>query len=192
MAQDIDTTNSFREPAGTQLPVIRLREIEADPHGVLRKYREMHPVVTHEAGTYWVLRFSDIERVSKDERLRAAETASPRKLGLERGPIFEMYKYGMASANGDAHRRRRAPFSKLFSARAISEMRPHIRRAIDDVIDGVYDRGEMELVETLASPIPARVIADLFGLPRGDIPDFTRDSYEIMQMLSFGLPPERI
>src|SRR6201999_3141736 len=140
---------------------------------------EMHPVVTNETGTYLLLRFSDIDRLSKDARLRAAETASPRKLGLERGTIFEMYKYSMANANGDAHRRRRAPFSKLFSARAISERRPHIRRAIDDVIDGVYDRGETELVETFASPIPARVIADLFGLPRGDIPDFTRESYEI-------------
>src|SRR5262245_9649859 len=137
MAQEIDTTNSFPESAGAQLPIIGLAELEADPHAAFRKYREMHSVVTNESGTYLVLRFSDIDRLSRDTRLRAAETASPVKLGLERGTIFDIYKYGMANANGDVHRRRRAPFSKLFSARAISEMRPRIRRTIEDVIDGV-------------------------------------------------------
>lgn len=192
MAQEIDTTNSLREPAGAQLPIVSLAELDTDPHSVFRKYREMHSVVTLETGTYVVLRFSDIDRMSKDARLRAAEMATPMKLGLEHGTIFEMYKYGMANANGDVHRRRRAPFSKLFSARAVSEMRPHIRRTIEDVIDGLYDRGEMDLVDTFASPIPARVIADLFGLPREDIPYFARECYEVMQMLSFGLSSERI
>jgi cytochrome P450 len=98
----------------------------------------------------------------------------------------------MLTANSETHRRRRAPFSKLFAVRAIAEMRPHIRRTIEEVIDGLYDDGEMEFVGTFASPIPARVIADLFGLPREDIPDFARDSYEVTQILSFGLSPERI
>jgi cytochrome P450 family 103 len=192
MDEEIDTTKVFREPPGAQLPMVTLAELEADPHGVFRKYREMDPVVMLETGIYLVLRFSDVDRLSKDARLRAAETASPMKLGLERGTIFEVYKHGMAAANGDVHRRRRAPFSKLLAARAVSEMRPHIRGTIKDVIDGLYDHGEMEFVDTFASPIPARVIADLFGLPREDIPDFTRESYEVMQILSFGLTPERI
>src|SRR5262249_1645819 len=61
-----------------------------------------------------------------------------------------------------------------------------------DVIDELYDHGETEFVDGFASSIPARVIADLFGLPREDIPDFARDAREVMQILSFGLTLERI
>ncbi len=153
---------------------------------------ENHSVVLHETGGYFVLRFADVERLSKDSRLRSTETAFPRKLGLEHGAIFDLFDQSMLTADGDTHRRRRAPFTKLFAARAISEMRRHIRRTIEDVIDGFYDDGEMEFVDSFAAPIPARVIADLFGLPRDDIPDFARDSYEVTQILSFGLSPERI
>jgi cytochrome P450 family 103 len=179
-------------PVGVQPPTMTLAELEADAHGTFRRYRKNHSLVQHEAGGYFVLRFADVDRLSKDSRLSATETAFPRTLGLERGAMFDAFDHGMLTANGDTHRRRRAPFSKLFAARAISEMRPHIRRTIEDVIDGFYDDGEMEFVDKFAAPIPARVIADLFGLPREDIPDFARDSYEATQILAFGLSPERI
>jgi cytochrome P450 len=179
-------------PVGVQLPTMMLAELEADTHGTFQRYRKNHSVVRHEAGGYFVLRFADVDRLSKDPRLVATETAFPKKLGLERGAMFDVFDHGMLTANGDTHRRRRAPFTKLFAVRAISEMRPHIRRTIEDVIDGFYDDGEIELVDKFASPIPARVIADLFGLPREDIPDFARDSYEATQILGFGLSPERI
>jgi cytochrome P450 len=192
----MDTEFSIKEvpgtPVGVQPPTMTLAELEADAHGTFRRYRKNHSVVRHEAGGYFVLRFVDVDRLSKDPRLKATETAFPKKLGLERGAIFDAFDHGMLTANGETHRRRRAPFTKLFAARAISEMRPHIRRTIEDVIDGLYDDGEMEFVGTFAAPIPARVIADLFGLPREDIPDFTRDAYEATQILAFGLSPERI
>ncbi len=192
MDTEISINDVSGTPVGVQPPTMTLAELEADAHGTFRRYRQNHSVVRHEAGGYFVLRFADVDRLSKDSRLRSTETAFPRKLGLEQGAIFDAFDHSMLTANGDTHRRRRAPFTKLFAARAISEMRPHIRRTIEDVIDGIYDDGEMEFVETFASPIPARVIADLFGLAREDIPDFARDSYEATQILSFGLSPERI
>ena len=192
MDTDISAKRVPDAPVGAQPPTMTLAELEADAHGTFRRYRKNHSVVLHEAGGYFVLRFADVERLSKDPRISATETAFPRKLGLEQGAIFDVFDHSMLTANGDTHRHRRAPFTKLFAARAISEMRPHIRRTIEDVIDGFYDDGEMEFVGSFAAPIPARVIADLFGLPREDIPDFARDSYEVTQILSFGLSPERI
>ena len=179
-------------PIGARPPTMTLAQLEADPHGTFRQYRRDHSLVLHETGGYFVLRFADVDRLSRDPRLRGSETAFPRKLGLEQGAMYDLFDHGMLTANDVVHRRRRAPFSKLFSARAISEMRPYIRRTIEEVIDGWYDEGEVEFLEAFASPIPARVIADLFGLPREDIPEFARDSYEVTQILGFGLSPERI
>jgi cytochrome P450 family 103 len=192
MDTEIDVKRAAGEIADAQVPILTLAELEADTHGVFRKYRKTHSVVLHEAGGYFVLRFADVDRLSKDARLCSTETAFPRKLGLERGAIFDAFDHGMLTANGNTHRRRRAPFTKLFAARAISEMRPYIRRTVEEIIDGFYDDGEIEFVGAFASPIPARVTADLFGLPHEDIPDFARESYEVTQILSFGLSPERI
>jgi cytochrome P450 len=175
---------------GAALPVLALEQLDADPHGVFRHYRKDHTVVLHETGGYFVLRFSDVDRLSKDQRFHGSGTAFPEALGINDGPIFDLFDYGMLSANGDVHRRRRAPFSRLFAARAITEMRPSIRRTAEDLIDGWYGDGEVDLFDEFAAKIPARIIADLLGLPREDIPEFTLLVYEVTKILSFGVSPD--
>jgi cytochrome P450 len=175
---------------GTALPVLTLAELDADPHSAFRQYRKDHAVVLHETGGYFVLRFSDVDRLSKDPRFRGSGTSFPEALGISGGTIFDFFDYGMLSADGDVHRRRRAPFSRLFAARAITEMRPSIRRAAEDLIDGWYGDGEVDFFDEFAAKMPARIIADLLGLPREDIPEFTRLVYEVTKILSFGVNPD--
>jgi cytochrome P450 len=174
------------------LPLMPLRELDADPHGTFRRYRKDHPVVRHESGAYYLLRLADIEQVSKDRRLAGSETAVAVLNGFEQGTMFDFFVYGMLTANGDVHRRRRAPFTKLFAARAIAEMRPRIRKVVDDIIDGWYGDGEINFIEAFAGPLPARIIADLFALPSEDIPTFTRESYEVIKVFTYGMPPDEI
>jgi cytochrome P450 len=174
------------------LPTLTLEQLEADTHGVFRRYRKDHAVVLHETGGYFVLRFADVERLSRDPRLRASGTAFPEFLGVSSGAIFEIFDYGMLTVDGDIHRRRRAPFSRLFAARAITEMRPSIRRTAEDLIDGWYGDGEVDFFNEFATKMPARVIADLLGLPREDIPEFTVLVYEVTKIFSFGLNPDEI
>src|SRR5215471_5891891 len=102
------------------LPTLALAQLKADAHGVFRRYRREYPVVRHENGSYFVLRFTDIDRLSKDPRLGPTRTALPEMLGLSDGTIFDVFLHGMLTADGDVHRRRRAPFSRLFAARARS------------------------------------------------------------------------
>jgi cytochrome P450 len=76
-------------------------------------------------GGYFVLRLADVERLSKDPRARASETAFPEMHSVIDGALFDGIRCGMLTANGDAHRRRRSPFSRTFAARMITELRPH-------------------------------------------------------------------
>jgi len=174
------------------LPTMKLQELDADPHGTFRRYRKDHPVALHESGSYFVLRLADVEQCSKDRRLVGSETAIPEINGFAQGAMFDIFAYGMLTANGEVHRRRRAPFSKLFAARAIAEMRPRIRRTVEDIIDEWDGDGEVDFIEAFSAPLPARIIADLFGLPREDIPIFTYDSYEITKVFTYGMPPDEI
>ena len=168
-------------------PVLTLAQLDEDTHSVFRQYRKDHAVVLHESGGYFVLRFDDIDRLSKDPRVGPTGTSFAETLGVRSGAIFDLFTYGMVSAGGDVHRRRRTPFSKVLAPRTISEMRKSIRRTADDLIDEDYDRGEMDIFGKFASQLPARIIADLLGLPRQEIPQFTVLVYEVTKIFSFGL-----
>jgi cytochrome P450 len=178
--------------SGGAIPTVTLKQLEADPHGVFRAYRKQYPVVLHETGGYFVLRFSDVDRLSKDPRFRPSGTSFPEMQGFSSGTMFDAFDHGMLTADGDVHRRRRAPFSRLFAARAITEMRPSIRRTAEDLIEDWYGVGEVNFFDEFAAKMPARVIGDLLGLPREDIPAFTLLVYEVTKVFSLGLSPDEI
>jgi cytochrome P450 len=178
--------------ASNAIPTVTVQELEADTHGVFRAYRRKYPVVLHEIGGYFVLRFSDVERLSKDPRFRPSGTSFPQVQGFGSGTMFDAFDYGMLTADGDVHRRRRAPFSRLFAARTIGEMRPSIRRTAEDLIEDWYGVGEVNFFDEFAAKMPARVIADLFGLPREDIPEFTLLVYEVTKVFTLGLSPDEV
>ena len=74
-------------------PVLNLKQLEADPHGVFRKYRKDHAVVLHETGGYFVLRFADVDRLAKDPRVGPSGTSFPEALGVSSGAIFDLFTY---------------------------------------------------------------------------------------------------
>ncbi len=49
----------------------------------------------------------------------------------------------------------------------------------------------MDYFGQFVSELPARIIADLLGLPRQDIPEFTLLVYEVTKIFSFGLNPDQ-
>ena len=149
-------------------------------------------MIAHEAGGYFVLRLADVDRLTKDPRARASETAFPEMHSVTGGALFDAIRYGMLTANGDAHRRRRSPFSRTFAARMITELRPHIRRSAEELVDGWYADGQVDFLEQFAAQVPARIVSDLLGLPREDIPSFTRLVYKVSRFISFSFTPDEI
>jgi cytochrome P450 family 103 len=173
-------------------PELTIAELEADPHGVFRRHRALTPFIRHESGSYFVLRAKDVEALLRDPRTRQSETEYPVMRGITEGTLFGFYQEGMLTSNGAAHRRRRSPFTRSFAARLISELRPRIRATADALIDGWIAEGEIDLVASYSALIPARTIADLLGLPRADVPHFTKLVYQVSRVLSFLFTPDEI
>src|SRR4029077_2837100 len=86
--------------AATDLPFLTTERLDADPHGIFRRYRRTHSLVAHETGGYFVLRLADVERWSKDPRVLASETAFPEMHSVIDGALFDTFLYGMLTANG--------------------------------------------------------------------------------------------
>ncbi len=165
-------------------PIVSLEDLAADPHGVFRFYRSRVPVIRRSDDTLVVLRAGDVRRLATDHRVRQTETDYVRARGVADGPLLRLFAEGMLTANGDVHRDRRAPFTRTFSLRLIADLRPMIRAVAHGIIDGWHAAGEIDLLDAFASPLPARVIAAVLGLPAEDVPTFTVLVYSVARILS--------
>lgn len=172
------------------VPILTIAELEADPHGVFRRHRAHTPVISTEKGITIVLRAADVERLMRDPSLLASGTRLVEMQGVTGGALFDMFHYGMLTANGTEHRRRRAPFTRSFAAGMIAALRPTIRAGAARLIDEWH--GEVDLVEHYAAELPARVISAILGLPEADIPHFTALVYSVSRIISFTFPPDQL
>lgn len=78
------------------------------------------------------------------------------------------------------HTRLRALVQKAFTPRTIEQMRGRIQSLTDELLDGVEERGSMDVIGDYALPLPTTVIADLLGVPPGERGKFHRWSSAIV------------
>jgi cytochrome P450 len=110
--------------------------------------------------------------------------------GINSGALFDIFANTLLYSNGATHRRLRTPLSRAFAFRLIAELRPRIRAVAHLLINRADSRGEMNLLDDYAALIPAYIISDMLGLPKSDIPDFTRWVYSLSRALSFTFTPQ--
>lgn len=68
------------------------------------------------------------------------------------------------------HTRLRGLVSKGFTPRSVAALRPRITALVDDLIDTALSRGEFDLIETMAYPLPLTIVCELLGVPAVDHP----------------------
>lgn len=73
-----------------------------------------------------------------------------------------------------AHRKLRNLVNQAFTPRAVQRLSASVAAMTQRLIDAVKAKGEMDVVEDIATPIPVLVIADLLGVPAEDAPKFHR------------------
>ena len=167
-----------------EVPTLTIAALEAAPHDMFRQYRPRVPLAVRDNGSYIVLRSQDVDRLLSDGRLRAIETDGMKMIGVADGMLLDIFDYSMLTANGAVHRRRRAPFSRTFAARMIADLRPHIRQTAEDLIDSWPQEGDVDFVGDFAALVPARLISEILGLPKQDIPRFTALVYSVSRAFS--------
>ncbi len=74
----------------------------------------------------------------------------------------------MIDSDDPVHLRRRRVVNKGFTPRRIADHEAHVREITIGLIDAVLPRGECDLVQDLAAPLPMHMIAELLGIPPED------------------------
>ena len=150
---------------------------QADPYAVYGRMREQDPVVRQpgidgETPIWFVTGYDDVTTVLLDDRrfVRDPRLAlTPDELDA-RPPEFtnELIESHMLNRDGDDHRRLRRLVTRAFTPRMVEGLRPRVQEIADALLDGVEARGEMDLVDDYAFPLPITVIAELLGVPAAD------------------------
>src|SRR6185369_14143971 len=92
MTEIIGANDRVALAAAEDLPILNVADLDADPHGMFRRYRAAYPFVRHETGGCLVLRHADIERLVNDSRTAASETAHPELFGVTEGALFDFFE----------------------------------------------------------------------------------------------------
>jgi cytochrome P450 len=160
-----------------------------DSHGVLREMRARSPIARTSIGIVIALRHHHLDLVTSDAT-RQIETETKMMQGIFDGPIFDFVSAVMLFANGDAHLRRRMPVSRAFAFKLMDAMRPVARQMTEEMITPHLDGAPVEFVSDFAAQLPARIIADILGIPRSDLPVFLQWIADTAESIGF-IDPER-
>ena len=165
-------------------PTVATRDLEQHAHLIYRCMRPLTPFIKRDDGVYIAIRAAEVEQLAADPRTRQMETEIAWSRGVTRGPLFEFFRNTMLLSNGAEHRRRRAPLTAAFAFDLVDALRPQVRAIANELIDRAYARGEMNLIYDYAAWLPARVISEVLGLPKAEIPAFVRHAFCLSRALS--------
>lgn len=150
-------------------------ESRQDPYPLYARMRREHPVYRSSQGTWYLTRYADVEAAVHDLRLSNDRERMTRALAARQGNLQRLSRLtrrlGRVVSNTDPpdHTRLRKLIKKAFTARRIQGLRPRIQAIVDELLDAAVAAGPtMDLIATLASPLPTTVICELFGIPRTD------------------------
>jgi len=162
-----------------------------DPYPTYHVLRSQDPV-HHSPLGFWVLtRYADVIAMLRDPRLIKEPIAAfvAARFGMAVPPGLGL---SMLDRDPPDHTRLRGLVSKAFTPKALESLRPHIQTIVDDLLAGAAGKGQMDLIEEFAYPIPVRVICEMLGVPVRDHERFKGWGLDIARGLdTILLPPER-
>ena len=142
--------------------------------------REHDPILRQagldgETPIWFLTRYEDVVAMLLDDErfvLDPALALTPEELEAQPSPIpselNELINRHVLTTDGDDHRRLRRLVAKAFTPKMVEQLRPRIQVIADVLIDDIEEKGEADLVDSYAFPLPIIVIAELLGIPAED------------------------
>ncbi len=130
--------------------------------------RTNHPVLHDEnlpMPVWQVFRYADVLTVLNDY-----SRFSSQAFGLSGG----FFRDTLISKDPPDHRKLRNLVNQAFTPRAVARLSERITQITQELLDQVREKGEIDVVSDIAFPLPAKVIAEMLGVPSQDWNIFRR------------------
>jgi cytochrome P450 len=153
------------------------------PHEAWTRLRRDAPVAYCEPPgmlSFWsIVKYDDIVRISRDpEHFRNAPRIAvfpEEQFATDNFPVRHLL-----NMDPPEHRDYRRLLSGHFTPRAVETKRAAVERLVDDLLDGLGERTEIDFVTDVAAVLPLEAIAEMLGLPVEDRPLFFRWTNETL------------
>jgi len=134
---------------------------------LLEQMRNQHPVFRVEQWPVWqVFRYEDVSTVITDYA-----RFSSRSMGGNHGSLLADT---LIAKDPPDHRKLRNLVNQAFTPRAVARLSGRITQITQELLDQVREQGKADIVSDIAFPLPARVIAEMLGVPDEDWDIFRR------------------
>ncbi len=179
-----------------------IEEARRDPHPGYRHLRQLGPVVRSYASRGWlVTQFEAVQAASRDPRFgndmrKNRFLSTVLRAAADGRPVPVLDSPSMIVLDPPDHTRLRRLVSQGFTNRYVQTLAPRIERIVAQCLDGLEGggeregevEGEVDIVEHLARPLPAIVIAEMLGLPEADREQFRIWAQQMLGITAVGEP----
>ncbi len=170
-------------PAGRFLTDVMSPAFRENPYPAYESYRD-GPALQRIQDTMWLcVRHEHVSTLMRRPEL------SPNTIratsGLARPEVYELKARTLLFMDPPDHTRLRKLVSRAFTPKRVRELRPQIEAIAAELLDEMAihgDSAEVDLVGSLAYPLPIRVICSLLGVPEADEPTFAHWSRALARL----------
>lgn len=163
-----DVSLSITEPSFWQLPLRQRMALFASlrEEGPFLPMAVTDPLTGEDISFYAVTRHAEVLEISR----RPEDFCSGRGSTLigDLPPDAMEYFGSFIVMDDPRHARQRGIVSRAFTPRQLQRILDSVEQVCDEVIDGMCERGDVDLVEALSQPFPLLVICDMMGIPRSE------------------------
>ena len=156
-------------------------EVIADPYAYYGRLRDEDPVHWNDAYALWVItRHDDVTWMTRHNELFSSAVfkndprpAYPAIDELDLG-LYEYVRNYQADQFIQHDRPEHLDMRKIvhgyFTPKAMESWRPFVVNAVNELLDAAEEKGSMDVMRDLATPLPVLVIAQMMGVPAEDRP----------------------
>lgn len=172
-----------------------------DPYPLLRYLQQEEPVYWSESIGGWIItRFDDIVPTFRDVahfsnygRFAKVVEHFPAEIRAKFAPFEDHYrKKSLLQSDPPDHTRLRALIVKVFNASKVEAMRPQIKKIVNELIDSLEARRQMDVIRDLAFPLPFIVLGGIMGLPPDGQGEVKLWSDELLMFQGVNRPGEAV
>jgi cytochrome P450 len=144
-----------------------------NPFPWYREMRETDPMHFDQDARVWeIFTYQEIQEVLKQPKLFSSERGKGMAENPKRGSIL--------STDPPRHNKLRGLVSQAFTPRAIARMEDRMRAIVNELLNVGVRNGHIDIISSLAYPLPVIVIAEMLGIPPNERDMFKRWSDDVV------------
>ena len=160
-----------------------------NPYKTYNLMRSHKPILfSQTTRLHWVTKMEFAQEMLRDKRFSVDDRKYPiadkrRKEFKKAGREIMLDQFenpSMLKLDPPDHSRIRKLVQYGFTNRYITSLEPEIKKVVDSCLDRVHNQNSFDLIEDLAKPLPAIVIAKMMGLPNEDLDQFQAWSEDLL------------